>query len=362
MKLTQSMKSNHSPHSLAFNSIKMSSLTTFAIITISTIALSGCNEKAIKETEHTTHTEQQEHDGHEQGQKHELEHEHQHNSTNKQLIPKDYTVNFTVSNHPLFLLSEAVTAGTNTTVIKLLDIGDVGHHASLSPSDIKAIKDSKYVVWFGKALESNLANTLSKAPNAVTLLDNNKDNDKLTILERRDSKAKVIADSQDPHVWLDPNNAKIIVNQLVQLHSKANPKYAKDYQANGKQFAIDLDKLVSEYQAKRPEPKKHEPKKYWSSHDTFQYMEKAMNIELAGTLTTDHEIPIKASQLVWLNKHRPYQTMCLLTQSELREGTKNKLKPIVNNVLVEDMSDSDSYLQAWKHSAQLIESCVNNSK
>lgn len=344
------MKSTHFLHSLSLNTVKICSLT---IITLSTIALSGCNEKATKETEHTIHNEQQEHDTHEQHLEHEHEHEHQHDSTSNQLIPKDYTVNFTVSNHPLFLLSEAVTSGTNTTVIKLLDTGDVGHHASLSPSDIKAIKDSKYVVWFGKALESNLANTLSKAPNAVTLLDNNE----LNILTQRDPKAKVIAGSQDPHVWLDPNNAKIIVNQLVQLHSTANPKYAKDYQTNGKQFAIDLDKLVSEYQAKRLEPKK-----YWSSHDTFQYMEKAMNIELAGTLTTDHEIPIKASQIVWLNKHRPYKTMCLLTQSEPRDGTKNKLKPIVNNVLIEDMSDSDSYLQAWKHSAQLIESCVNNSE
>ncbi len=280
--------------------------------------------------------------------KEENHHQNKNNPT-KQIIPKNYTINFTVSNQPLFLLSEAVTAGTPTTVYKLLQSGDIGHHASLSPSDIKNIQESQYVVWFGKELENNLVNSLDNQANAIAILQDKS----MKLLPKRDSQAKIINNSIDPHIWLEPNNAKIIVNKLAQLHTKANPKYAKIYQENAQKFTEDLDKLVKNYaDKKRPQ------NKYWSSHDTFQYLEKSLNIELVGTLTTDHEIPVKASQIMWLNKTRPYPSMCLLSQNKVKNGIVEKLQPIKNQVLIEDMSDSKSYLQAWEKSAKIIEGCL----
>src|SRR5690606_41727302 len=47
-----------------------------------------------------------------------------------------------VSNYPLFLLSQAVTEGAPSAK-QLLQAGEVGHHGSISPGDIKAIQDSK---------------------------------------------------------------------------------------------------------------------------------------------------------------------------------------------------------------------------
>ncbi|MBS9780316.1 MAG: zinc ABC transporter substrate-binding protein [Moraxellaceae bacterium] len=274
---------------------------------------------------------------------------HNQNNSTEQIIPKNYTINFTVSNQPLFLLSEAVTQGTPTTVYKLLQSGDVGHHASLSPSDIKNIQNSKYVVWFGKGLENNLANTLKNQKNTITILQDKS----IELLPKRDTQAKIIENSIDPHIWLEPNNAKIIVNKLAELHEKANPKYAKIYQENAQKFAKDLDKLVKNYADKMPKKNK-----YWSSHDTFQYLEKSLNIELVGTLTTDHEIPVKVSQIVWLNKTRPYPSMCLLSQNKVKNGISEKLNSINNQILMEDMSDSKSYLQAWEKSAEIIDGCL----
>ena len=43
-----------------------------------------------------------------------------------------------VSNYPLFLLSQAVTEGAPSAK-QLLQAGEVGHHGSISPGDIKAI-------------------------------------------------------------------------------------------------------------------------------------------------------------------------------------------------------------------------------
>ncbi len=50
--------------------------------------------------------------------------------------------------------------------------------------------------------------------------------------------------------------------------------------------------------------------------------------------------------------------MCLLSQNKVKNGISEKLKPIKNQVLMEDMSDSKSYLQAWEKSAEIIEECL----
>lgn len=343
-----------------------------ALLAVSMAATSGCSNQSAHEHDHhaaehaehdhaehehhDTHEGHDEHEGHEhhdehgeEGHDHHDHHGHDHAMGPAQVIPEGYTVNFAVSNHPIFLLSEAVTEGTNTTVKKLLNAGDVGHHGSLSPSDMKVIEDSKYVVWFGDQLESNLAHELNEADNTVKLLDI----DGLVIHPRRDVQAKDINDTLDPHVWLDTQNAKMIVNTLAELHSKANPENATKYKENAENFANDLDALVKE-QAK----KVSDNNKYWSSHDAFQYIESALNIELAGALTNDHEIPAKASQIAWLIKNRPYDTMCLITQSPARDGIVNKLKPIQTNVLIEDMSDNNSYIEAWKAESQKIVDCL----
>ena len=108
-----------------------------------------------------------------------------------------------VSNYPLFLLSQAVTEGAPSAK-QLLQAGEVGHHGSISPGDIKAIQDSKFVVWFGEPLENNLASTLNSAPNAIALF-------KFDAFKRhplRDIKGKPLAGTLDPHIWLDPDMQK----------------------------------------------------------------------------------------------------------------------------------------------------------
>ncbi len=311
----------------------MIKLTQLTIISIFILTLTSCN--------------QDHNDDHSE--------DHHHNHTSKPTLTQGYQANFVVSNYPLYLLSQAVTTGTPTGVEVLLGAGDVGHHASLSPHDIKLIKNSRYVVWFGKTLESNLTKTLNKIDNnkLITLLDDKN----LTLLDQRNQKAQIIKGSIDPHIWLDPNNAKIIVNKLAQLHAHSNPQYAKQYQNNAKIFAKQLDQLVQKY-SKQAKISVKNHNNYWVSHDTFHYLENSLNTKMVGALTTSHEVPVKVGQIVWLKRHRPYKNMCLLSQNPLKQGIFEKLQPVNNKVIIEDMSDSKSYLQGWERSAKIVIECL----
>ena len=252
-----------------------------------------------------------------------------------------------VSNYPLFLLSEAVTIGAPSAK-RLLQAGEVGHHGSISPGDIKAIQDSKFAVWFGAPLENNLANSLDKAPNAISLFAF----DAFTRHPLRDVQGVPIANTLDPHIWLDPENAKAITRALTVIHSHANPQYKSLYQANAQKFAQRMDKVV----AAQNSVLKKQP--YWAYHDAYQYIEHAAQLQLIGSLSVDEHLAPKASQLRWLNEQRPSRSMCLVTQSEPAKGLLSKLQPVTSTIQLEDMSASKDFVQGWQDMAQQIVKCI----
>ncbi|MDN3453425.1 MULTISPECIES: metal ABC transporter substrate-binding protein [unclassified Psychrobacter] len=258
-----------------------------------------------------------------------------------------------VSNYPLFLLSEAVTEGA-PSANRLLQAGEVGHHGSISPGDIKAIKDSKFVVWFGEPLENNLAANLKTAPNAIALFEF----DAFNRHPLRDVQGAAIADTLDPHIWLDPENAKAITRALAVIHSHANPQHKDLYQANAKKFAQQLDKEIAAFkqQSIQSQPK---IRPYWAYHDAYQYIEDSLNLTLIGSLSTDHHLSPKASQLRWLNEQRPAKQMCLVSPSQPAKGLLAKLQPVKTTVQAEDMSASDDFISGWQSMAQQIYQCIS---
>ena len=52
----------------------------------------------------------------------------------------------------------------------------------------------------------------------------------------------------DPHVWLDPMNAKQEMQNICAAFSKADPEHRADYQANYENWAKQLDELDETYQ------------------------------------------------------------------------------------------------------------------
>jgi zinc transport system substrate-binding protein len=257
-----------------------------------------------------------------------------------------------VSNYPLFLLSQAVTEGSPPAK-QLLQAGEVGHHGSISPGDIKAIQDSKFVVWFGEPLENNLAASLNTAPNAIALFEF----DAFNRHPLRDVQGKPIAGTLDPHIWLDPENAKAMTRALAVIHSHANPQYKALYHANAQKFAQRMDRGVASFVKQAKGKQQTEP--YWAYHDAYQYIESSTNLKLVGSLSTDHHLAPRASQIRWLNEKRPAKQMCLVSPSQPAKGLLAKLQAVKTTVQPEDMSNSKDFVSGWQTMAQQIYQCIS---
>lgn len=253
-----------------------------------------------------------------------------------------------VSNYPLALLSNAVTKGSEPAQV-LLSAGDVGHHGSLSPSGVKLVKDSQFVVWFGQELEQNLVNTLHNAPNAIALYRFKA----FYRLPLRHIDGSARPKTFDPHIWLDPENAKAIVRALAVIHGHANPKHKALYQKNAQAFAMRLDQAVDKLPNKGVLP-------YWAYHDAYQYLERSANLSFAGALTVDHHLSPKASQIKLLSQTRPKTHMCLVAQSKVSDGIINKLGNVTVTIQQEDMSDGTDFVEVWSQLVTQIDGCINH--
>lgn len=88
--------------------------------------------------------------------------------------------------------------------------------------------------------------------------------------------------SFDPHVWLDPENAKAMAVAVAGELAKADPANAATYTNNAESFARSLDTLSASLAAELA-PVKSVP--YVVFHDAYQYFEKRFGLSAAGSIS-----------------------------------------------------------------------------
>ena len=88
------------------------------------------------------------------------------------------------------------------------------------------------------------------------------------------------------HVWLDPENAKMMINAIEEALIEADPRNARTYQGNAANVKRDLDKLITEIDAEMS-PVKGAP--YVVFHDAYQYFEDRFGMKPVGSITVSPE-------------------------------------------------------------------------
>ena len=194
---------------------------------------------------------------------------------------------------PIHSLVSAVMDGIGTPSLIIEGAGSP-HTYALKPSQAKALQDADLVFWVGPAIESFLEKPIKEVASSariVTLSDAHG----LIKLEFReggnfdshDDHAKHDDHGQfDMHVWLDPENAKMMINAIEEALIETDPRNARTYQGNAANVKRDLDKLITEVDAEMS-PVKGTP--YVVFHDAYQYFEDRFGMKPVGSITVSPE-------------------------------------------------------------------------
>ena len=205
---------------------------------------------------------------------------------------------------PIHSLTAAVMAGVGTPKL-LLPPGVSPHTYTLRPSDARALAQADVVVWIGKSLEAFLAKPLatlaakakkvelSEAPGLITFgtrttgiwVDQDEDG---AGDHQEEAEAKSFSHRHhggtDPHIWIDPQNAQMMVQAIAAALIQADPGNAETYEINAETLRTKLAALDRDV-AKKLQSVKTRP--FVVFHDSYQYLERRYHLNALGTITSN---------------------------------------------------------------------------
>ena len=167
--------------------------------------------------------------------------------------------------------------------------GADAHEFEPTASDLVAIEDADLILRHGIELDDWLDDMLSAARDAMVVVvtagvalqrgetqdqgdrEASKDDDELD-----DSDA-------DPHVWLDPDNAKVMVSNIAAALIAANPGNREAYEAGSAAYQATLDETRQQVQA-IIDAVPAENRKLVTNHDAFGYFASAFGLEIVGAV------------------------------------------------------------------------------
>ena len=212
---------------------------------------------------------------------------------------------------PIHSLVSAVMDGIGTPSLIIEGAGSP-HTYALKPSQAKALQDADLAFWVGPAMESFLEKPIKEVASSariVTLSDahglikiefreggnfdshddhaKHDDHDDHAKHDDHDDHAKHDDHGQfDMHLWLDPENAKMMINAIEEALIESDPRNARTYQGNAANVKRDLDKLITEVDAEMSPVK---GTSYVVFHDAYQYFEDRFGMKPVGSITVSPE-------------------------------------------------------------------------
>ena len=222
---------------------------------------------------------------------------------------------------PLHSLIAAVMKDVGTPSLIIEGAGSP-HTYALKPSQAANLSRADLVFWFGRDLETFMekpVQTIASKAKVIEILetagltklpfrdlesfssdehahDEKKHDEHAHDEKKHDEHGHHDHDHGefDPHVWLDPENAKAIVTVIRDTLARTDAKHAAIYKSNASATIERLDNLTAEIRKSLSHADDH---KFITFHDAYQYFEKRFHVLSSGTLTVSPEVMPGAKRL-----------------------------------------------------------------
>ena len=196
------------------------------------------------------------------------------------------------------------------------------HTYALKPSDAKALGNASVIFRMSERVETFTVKLAASLPKRVEMITLN-DTPGLALLPVRTGttfekekhakagghaghdhgddhgKKSGAAPGMDGHAWLDPDNAKVMIDRIAAVLSAKDAPNAVAYAANAAKAKTEIDALKVEIAAAL---KPVASKPYILFHDATQYFETRFGLSAVGSISTSPEIPPSGKRLTVLRQ------------------------------------------------------------
>ena len=221
--------------------------------------------------------------------------------TGKESAPRLTVV---AATYPIYLFACAVTGGVEGVEVERLNTGSVSclHDYTLSVDDMKKLERADVIALNGAGLEDFMEDALGSSRAAVVdcsagveLLEN------LSHSHEEGDEGGHDHGHWDPHYWMAPDNAAIMVENLQAGMSQADPDHQEQYQNNALDAADrlqDFSVLARETLAASLKEGGVEVGGLITFHDGFQYFAQAFDLPLLAAIEEEAGSEASAKEIV----------------------------------------------------------------
>jgi len=163
-------------------------------------------------------------------------------------------------------------AGDRVSVTSLLPVGTDPHSYQPSPQDVTKIAQSKLLIINGANYEHFLEPILENAGGAREIIE-----------ASAGINPRAEAGSVDPHLWLDPNNVIVYVENIREALTHFDPEGAAVYQSNADAYVTELKRLDT-WIVEQVNQIPVEKRLLVTNHEAFGYFAERYGFTIAGNV------------------------------------------------------------------------------
>ena len=116
----------------------------------------------------------------------------------------------------------------------------------------------------------------------------------------------------DPHIWLDPINAKVILSEITEHLIENDSKNASTYESNLAKALAEIDKLMIDVITET-----NTDLNYVVFHDAYHYYENRFNVNILGAMTVNPDVMPGAEQIHEMNEVIEHDNVsCILSEPQ----------------------------------------------
>lgn len=200
--------------------------------------------------------------------------------------------------YPMYDFASKI-GGDKVNVVNMVPTGIEPHDWEPAAFDIMGLEKATVFIYNGAGMEHWVGDVLDSLQNeALTILDASTGIKLVEGHGEHEGKNGHEDESYDPHVWLDPMNAKMQMNNIKNSFIDADPDNTDYYEANYSKYSAELDVLDKKFMDTLAS---YTERNIIVSHEAFGYLCAAYDLNQIGIegLSADYEPdPAKMSDII----------------------------------------------------------------
>ncbi len=288
---------------------------------------------------------------------------------------QDKKLSVYTSFYPMYDFASKI-GGDKIDAVNMVPAGTEPHEWEPTAADITGLEEASVFIYNGAGMEHWVEDVLESIQNdsliaveaskGLTLLEGHHDDEEHSEEEEHSDEDEHSHGEFDPHVWLDPMNAKAEMESIKNSFIQADPDNKDYYEANYTKYAAEFDALDKEF---RDAITSLPNKDIIVAHQAFGYLCSAYGLNqvpVEGLAPDSEPDPARVAEIIEFAKEHDVKVIFFeeLVSPKVAEviasaiGAKTDVLSPVEALNDEQMENGEDYFTVMRHNLEALKAAL----